>query len=71
MRWEGAANDISGVREALGHELVHVVVVSVVQAVDVVKPSVPARPLPITYPPLGEGRHPNTIGLRTVAGYRP
>ena len=42
MQWEGAANDMSGVREALGHELINVVVVAVVYAVDLVQPTVPA-----------------------------
>ena len=57
MRWEGAANDSFGIREALGHELVYVVVVAVVNAADVSKPSVPACPLTIAYPTLGEGRN--------------
>jgi hypothetical protein len=35
MLWEGAANDFSGVREALCHKLINVVVVAVVYAVDV------------------------------------
>jgi hypothetical protein len=36
----------------LRHKLINVVVVAVVYAVDVAWPSVPARPLPITYPTL-------------------
>ncbi len=42
-------------------------VVSVVYAVDVVEPSAPTCPLPITDPTLGEGRHPDTIGIQSVA----
>jgi hypothetical protein len=34
--------------------------------VDVSKPSVPACPLSIIYPPLGEGGYSNTIGINTV-----
>src|SRR5215217_1565048 len=51
----------------LGHKFVDVVVVSVVNAVDVVEPSVPTRPLPIANPSLGEGRYPDTIGVQAVA----
>jgi hypothetical protein len=32
MRWKGAANDLSGIRQTLGHELVDVVVVAVLDA---------------------------------------
>jgi hypothetical protein len=32
MRWEGAANDLSGIRWALCHELVYVMVVAVLDA---------------------------------------
>jgi hypothetical protein len=32
VRWEGAAYDLSGTRGALGHELVNVVVVAVLDA---------------------------------------
>src|SRR5215208_3725465 len=39
-------------------KLVDVVVEAVVYAVDVGKPSVPACPLPMTYPSLSEARHP-------------
>jgi hypothetical protein len=35
--------------------------------VDISKPTVPAGSLPITDPPLGEGRHPNTIGEKTAS----
>src|SRR5215212_5670978 len=42
-------------------------VVEVVQAVDVVEPSVPACPLPITYPTLSEARHPYAIGIKAVS----
>src|SRR5215204_4791305 len=55
----------------LGHKLVNVVVVAVVDAVDVTQPTVPACPLPVAYPPLGEARHLTTMGIRTVAGYCP
>ena len=51
----------------LPDKLVYVVVVPVVQAVDVVEPSVPARPLPITYTSLSEARHPISIDKQTVA----
>src|SRR5215207_2096222 len=50
----------------LGHEFVYVVVVAVVQAMDVVEPAVPACPLPIAYPTLGERCHPNTISIQTI-----
>ena len=50
----------------LGHELVDVVVVAVVYAVDVAQPTVPACPLWITHPPLREADHPGTIGINTV-----
>jgi hypothetical protein len=55
------------VDETLHHKLVDVVVVAVIKAVDVAQPSVPACPLAIAYTPLGEARHPNTIGIQTVA----
>jgi hypothetical protein len=51
----------------LGHKLINVVVVAVVYAVDVGKPTVPTRPLPITYPTLCEARHPTTIDIQTIA----
>jgi hypothetical protein len=51
----------------LGHKLVDVVVVAVVYAVDVVEPTVPTCPLPVTEPPFGERRYPNIIGIQTVA----
>jgi hypothetical protein len=38
-----------------------------VYAVDVGKPSVPTRPLPITDPSLSEANHPATIGIDAVA----
>jgi hypothetical protein len=41
----------------LCHKLIDVVVIAVVYAVDVSKPSVPACPLTIAYPTLGEGRN--------------
>jgi hypothetical protein len=50
----------------LGHKLVDVVVVAVVYAVDVSKPTVAAHPLTITYAFLGEGRHP-ADGQRPLA----
>jgi hypothetical protein len=40
---------------------------AVVKAVDVGKLTVPACPLPITYPTLGEANHPATIGIHAVA----
>ena len=55
--------------EVLCHKLVDVVVETVVKAVDVSQPTVPACPLPITYPTFSEARHPDTIGLQAVAGY--
>jgi hypothetical protein len=55
----------------LGQKLVYVVVVAVVYAVDVAQPTAPACPLPITYPALGEARHPNYIGRQAVASYCP
>jgi hypothetical protein len=51
----------------LRHELIDVVVVAVVFAVDVAQPSAPARPLPITDPILSEGRYPTTIDKQPVA----
>jgi hypothetical protein len=57
--------------QALGHKLVYVVVVTVVEAVDVVQLAVPARPLAIAYPTLGEARHVDAIGIHTVAVYLP
>src|SRR5829696_3892141 len=42
-------------------------VVSVVNAVDVGKPTVPACPLPITYPTLGEADHSTTISIDAIA----
>jgi hypothetical protein len=47
----------------LGHKLINVVIETVVYAVDVSKPSVPACPLTISYPPLGEADHSITIGI--------
>ena len=55
--------------EVLCHKLVDVVVETVLKAVDVIQPTVPACPLPITYPTFSEARHPDTIGLQAVAGY--
>jgi hypothetical protein len=43
MRWEGAANWLSGIRGALSHQLIYVVVVAVLQAVDLFWPTFPAR----------------------------
>jgi hypothetical protein len=43
------------------------VVVAVVDGVDVAKPTVPARSFAVAYPAFGKGRHPNTIGIQTVA----
>jgi hypothetical protein len=43
------------------------VVEAVVYAVDVAQPSVPACPLPIAYSSLGEARHVDAIGEKTVA----
>jgi integrase len=43
------------------------VVEAVVKAVDVVQPTVPACPLPITYPTLGEEYYLKTISEKTVA----
>jgi hypothetical protein len=51
----------------LGQKLIDVVVVAVVYAVDVGKPAVPACPLTVAYPPLGEARHPTTIEIQTIA----
>ena len=42
-------------------------VVAVVYAVDVGKPTVPACPLPIADPTLSEANHPATIDIHTVA----
>jgi hypothetical protein len=42
------------------------VVEAVVYAVDVIQPTVPACPLPITYMSFGEGRNPTTIDKQTV-----
>ena len=42
-------------------------VVAIVYAVDVSKPSAPACPLPIADPTLGEANHPATIGIDAVA----
>ena len=53
----------------LGHKLIYVMIEAVVQAVDGAQPTVPACPLAIAYPPLGEARHLDAIGLQTVAGY--
>jgi hypothetical protein len=43
------------------------VIVAVVNAVDVGKPTVPACPLPVAYPTLSEANHPGTIGIDAVA----
>jgi hypothetical protein len=51
----------------LGHELIDVVVVAVVQAVDVVEPTVPACPFTVAYTPLGEAHHADTIGIQAIA----
>src|SRR5829696_3944324 len=51
----------------LRHKLIDVVVITVVNAVDVSKPTAPACPLPIAYTPLGEARHPTTIDKQPVA----
>jgi hypothetical protein len=53
--------------EVLGHKLIDVVVVAVVDAVDVVQPSAPACSLTIAYPPLSERRHLHTIGIQPLA----
>jgi hypothetical protein len=42
----------------LCRKLINVVVIAVVDAVDVAKPSAPACPLTVTYPTLSEGCHP-------------
>src|SRR4051812_30214579 len=57
VRWEGAANDFSGVREAPGHELVYVVVVAVLDiGVDAgVDAAGPRRPQVVANPALPEG----------------
>jgi hypothetical protein len=49
------------------HQLVGIVVVAVVLAVDVVEPTVPACPLTITYPSLCERRLVDIIGEKPVA----
>ena len=76
MRWEGAANDFSGIRQALGHELVYVVVVAIVKGVDVVEPTVPARPLAVAIRrhrvPVAtwlSGREFRLLGLRRCHGH--
>jgi len=46
--------------EVLCHKLVDVVVETVLKAVDVIQPTVPACPLPITYPTFSKARHPDT-----------
>ena len=51
----------------LGHKLIDVVVIAVVDAVDVVQPSAPACSLTITYSTLREGRHLHTIGIQPLA----
>jgi hypothetical protein len=51
----------------LGHKHIYVVVVAVVYAVDVSKPSAPACPLPITDSTLGEANHLGTIGIDAIA----
>jgi hypothetical protein len=43
------------------------VVVAVVKAVDVFWPTVPACPLPIADPTLGEANHPAAIGIDAIA----
>ena len=53
----------------LGRESVNVVVEAVAYAVDVGKPTVPARPLPMTYPSLSEARHPYSISIQAAANY--
>src|SRR5215211_428785 len=57
----------SGIHEVLAHKLIDVVVEAVVYAMDVAQLTVPACPLPITYPPLGEGSHPEAIREKSVA----
>src|SRR5215210_5963169 len=51
----------------LGHKLVYVMVVAVLKAMDISKPTAPACPLPITYPSLGERCHPDAIGEKPIA----
>src|SRR5918994_4527458 len=40
---------------------------AIVYAVDVVEPTVPARPIAATYAPFDEARHLQAIGVKTVA----
>jgi hypothetical protein len=56
-----------GIRQALGHKLVYVMVVTVVNAVDVTQLTVPACPLAIAYPTPGKADSSTTIGINTVA----
>jgi hypothetical protein len=54
VRREGAANDLSGIRGALGHELVYVVVVTVLDArIDAPGPQSPQA---VAYTLLAEAR---------------
>src|SRR5215207_3014459 len=55
------------VYEATPHNLVDIVVETVVKAVDVVEPTAPACPLTIADPTLSEANHPATIGIDAVA----
>jgi hypothetical protein len=62
VAWEALVEPLSRValawRPRSHHKLVYVVVVTVVQAVDLAQPSVPACPLPIAYASPGEARYP-------------
>ena len=51
----------------LSHKLINVVVVAVIYAVDVLKPSAPKRPLTIAHPTLGKRGHLDNVGVKPVA----
>src|SRR5215203_1897817 len=57
----------SGIYKALAHEFIDVLVEAVVYGVDLTYPTVPACPLPVFDPPLGERRHLDTIGEKAVS----
>src|SRR5215213_8477535 len=72
VRWEGAANDLSGTRGALCHELVYVVVVAVLDAS--ADPPGPRGPEAVADPALSEGGHARrgrpVRGIASVEGVR-
>ena len=68
-KYDGAGNvlptPLARFDDVATHQLVYVVVVTVVQAVDIFQPAVPARPLAITDPTLGEECHADATVVQT------